>query len=82
MKVFKEILALIVPNTRGQTFQWAVFIGAIAFATALFAPPALDKAAKNYAESRGLGIDQVVTGSVEQRAKRYTIRKSVLDDQQ
>ena len=80
MKTLTEILAFIMPNSDGQSLQLAVFFSAVALAAALLSAPLLDRAAETYAENRAFGIDRVITGSVE--GKRYTIRKSVLDNDQ
>ena len=64
-----------------SSVQLAAFFGALAVLVALVSTPFLDKASQSYAENRSFGIDQVVTGSVK-KAKRYTIRKSVLDKPQ
>lgn len=65
-------------NSGETTVQLATFFAAVAVVVALVSTPFLDKAAKEYAENRSFGIDQVITGSVDE-TKRYTIRKSVLD---
>ena len=63
----------------GETsVQLAAFFSAVAVVVALVSTPFLDKAAKEYAENRSFGIDQVITGSVN-KTKRYTVRKSVFD---
>lgn len=62
----------------GATLQTAMLFGAVALALSVLAAPQLKSAADTYAENRALGIDRVMTGSV-QKAKEYTIRKSVLD---
>ena len=80
MKTLTEILAFFMPNSDGQSLQLAVFFSAVALAAALLSAPLLDRAAETYAENRAFGIDRVITGSVE--GKRYTIRKSVLDNDQ
>jgi len=54
------------------------FAGMIALA-ALIGVPLLDQASRNYAENQSLGVDSVVTGSVEKPEKQYKVRKSVLD---
>jgi hypothetical protein len=78
MKIIEEIISFILPNREGHSVGMALFIAAIAVATALIAPPFLNGAADRYADNRAFGIDTVITGSVE-KAKRHTIRKSVLD---
>ena len=65
-------------NSGETTVQLAAFFAAVAAVVALVSTPFLDRAAKEYAENRSFGIDQVITGSVE-KTKRYTVRKSVLD---
>lgn len=80
IKFLQECLSFFLPAREGHSVQWAVFLGAIAVVTAIVAPPMLDKAAKTYADNRAFGIDQVITSSIEKK-KRYTVRKSVLDDQ-
>jgi Flp pilus assembly pilin Flp len=62
----------------GAAVQSALMFGAIAMALSVLIAPQLKNAVDVYAENRGLGIDRVITGSVE-KSKRYTIRKSVLD---
>ena len=59
--------------------QVAVYFGAMALAMALVGVPVLNKASREYADNQAYGIDQTVTGSID-KPKRYTIRKSVLDD--
>lgn len=79
MKIIDEITAFLLPFREGQSVQWTAFLGAVAIATALIVPPILDNAAKTYADNRAFGIDRVITGSVEE-SRRYTVRKSILDD--
>ncbi|MEM9279638.1 MAG: hypothetical protein AAGA76_13795, partial [Pseudomonadota bacterium] len=62
-----------------SSVQLAAFFSALAVAVALMSAPMLNHASKQYAENRALGIDNVITGSVE-KTKRYTVRKSVLDE--
>lgn len=81
MKFIKEFLSFIVPAGDGNSVQMAVFLAGLALATALIAPPFLDKAAKTYADNRAFGIDTVITGSIE-KSERKTIRRSVLDGDQ
>ncbi len=78
MKIIQEFFAFILPSGNGHSVQMAVFLAGLALATALIAPPFLDKAAKTYADNRAFGIDTVITGSIE-KAERRTIRRSVLD---
>ncbi|MEM9332661.1 MAG: hypothetical protein AAGA53_15155 [Pseudomonadota bacterium] len=76
---FVPLLADFLKSHSGETsVQLAAFFSALAVVVALMSAPMLDKAAKQYAENRSLGIDRVITGSVEKN-KRYTVRKSVLD---
>lgn len=66
-------------DQRGNvTVQSALLFGAIALSLSVLAAPHLKQAADTYAENRALGIDRVMTGSVE-KPKTYTVRKSVLD---
>ena len=60
------------------TVQSALLFGAIALSLSVLAAPLLNDAANRYAENRALGIDRVMTGSIE-KSKTYTVRKSVLD---
>lgn len=60
------------------TVQSALLFGAIALSLSVLAAPLLNNAANRYAENRALGIDRVMTGSIE-KSKTYTVRKSVLD---
>ena len=62
----------------GATLQSALLFGAVAMALAVLVTPQLQHAADIYAENKALGIDRVITGSVEKK-RTYTIRKSVLD---
>ena len=62
----------------GAAVQSALMFGAIAMALSVLIAPQLKNAVDVYAENRSLGIDRVITGSVD-KPKRYTIRKSVLD---
>lgn len=80
MKIIDEVLGFLLPNRDGHSVGIALFFGAVAVATALIATPFLDRAAVQYAENRAFGIDRVMTGSVDQ-PRRYTVRRSVLDDQ-
>lgn len=79
MKFIQEFFAFVLPSRSGHSVQMAIFLSALALATALIAPPFLDKAAKTYADNRSFGIDTVITGSID-RAERKTLRRSVLDD--
>jgi hypothetical protein len=63
----------------GAAVQSALLFGAIAMALSVLIAPQLKNVADTYAENRALGIDRVITGSIE-KPKRYTIRKSVLDN--
>ncbi|MEM7213925.1 MAG: hypothetical protein AAF423_00175 [Pseudomonadota bacterium] len=68
-------------NQSGEsTLQLTAFFSALAVVVALMGAPVLEKASQEYAENRSFGIDQTITGSVN-KAKRYTIRKSILDEQ-
>jgi len=62
----------------GAAVQFSLMFGAIALALSALIAPQLKYAVDMYAENRALGVDRVVTSSVE-KPKRYTIRKSVLD---
>lgn len=69
-----------------STLQMAAIFGALALVVSLIGVPALDQASRDYADNRAYGIDDVVVGSIDNRrsngnVKRYTIRKSVLDQQ-
>ncbi len=61
--------------------QTALLFGAVAMALSVLVAPQLKNAADIYAQNRALGIDRVMTGSIprDEKAKTYTIRKSVLD---
>lgn len=65
----------------GATLQTALLFGAVAMALSVLIAPQLKNAADIYAQNKALGIDRVMTGSVEKPddTKTYTIRKSVLD---
>lgn len=66
-------------NRNGNiTVQSALLFGAVALSLSVLAAPLLNDAADRYAENRALGIDRVMTGSIE-KSKTYTVRKSVLD---
>lgn len=66
-------------NNKGNiTVQSALLFGAVALSLSVLAAPLLNDAADRYAENRALGIDRVMTGSIE-KSKTYTVRKSVLD---
>ena len=66
-------------NRNGNiTVQSALLVGAVALSLSVLAAPLLNDAADRYAENRALGIDRVMTGSIE-KSKTYTVRKSVLD---
>lgn len=60
------------------TVQSALLFGAVALSLSVLAAPHLKDAADTYAENRALGIDRMMTGSIE-KGRTYTIRKSVLD---
>ncbi len=81
MKTVREIFSFLMPNVAGQSVHMAMFLSAVALAVALLGVPMLDRAAQVYADNKAFGIDQVITSSVD-RTKRYTVRKSVLDDDQ
>lgn len=74
-------LKAFLPSASGESsVQLAAFFGALAVLVALVSTPFLDKASKQFAENQSFGVDPVVTSSVK-KPKRYTIRKSVLDNQ-
>ena len=75
----RHIAGNFIKNTYGgATLQSALLFGAVAIALAVLVTPQLQQAADVYAENKALGIDRVITGSVEKK-RTYTIRKSVLD---
>lgn len=63
----------------GASVQAALMFGAVAIALAVLVTPQVEKAADIYAQNRALGIDRVLTGSIE-KSRRYSVRKSVLDE--
>jgi hypothetical protein len=65
-------------HTASSTVQTAMLFGAVAMALSVLVAPQLKNAADTYAENRALGLDRVITGSIN-KSKQYTIRKSVLD---
>lgn len=75
----RRFIAALWGNRDGNiTVQSALLFGAIALSLSVLAAPLLNDAANRYAENRALGIDRVMTGSIE-KSKTYTVRKSVLD---
>lgn len=58
-----------------------LIVAGVTIAVAVASAPFLDKAADQYSAAGFSGIDRTITGSVSQ-TKRYTIRRSVLDDLQ
>ena len=83
-----KIAASLLPGTRGGPLQIAILCSAIVVVFAMFVSPRLNDAAIEYVDNRNYGVDTVVTGSIDQSegtnevapVKRYTIRKSVLDE--
>ena len=73
-----SVLQFVESTYGGATLQSALLFGAVAMALAVLVTPQLQQAADIYAENKALGIDRVITGSVEKK-RTYTIRKSVLD---
>lgn len=61
-----------------SSVQSAMLFGAVAMALAVLGAPFLQGAAQYYAQNRALGIDRVMTGSVEKGS--YTVRRSVLSE--
>lgn len=68
-------------NSGGATLHTALLFGAVAMALSVLVAPQLKNAADIYAQNKALGIDRVMTGSIQNKedTKTYTIRKSVLD---
>ncbi len=83
-----RILATVLPGTTAGPLQLAILCSAVVVVIAIAASPKLNEAAIEYVDNKHYGVDRVVTGSVVNSAgtndvvpvKRYTIRKSVLDD--
>lgn len=64
-------------NNAGMTLRAAIFFGVGAVLLSVLAVPTLQTYSDQYAESRGYGIDHVMTGSIK-KTKRYILHKSVL----
>lgn len=62
-------------NTSVQT---AMLFGAVAVALAVLVAPLLHSAANQIADTRALGIDRVITGSIEKNS--YRVNRSVLSE--
>jgi len=78
-RIWSRRFAALWENRAGNiTVQSALLFGAVALSLSVLAAPLLNEAANRHAENRALGIDRVVTGSIE-KSRTYTIRKSVLD---
>ena len=79
-KILREVQGLIFPSAEGHSIHLALLFAVVAIATAVVASPWLDSTSRQYAGT-GFGLDRTMTGSV-QEPRRYTIRKSVLDELQ
>ena len=67
-------------NASGEmTIRMALLLGGVAIAVSVVAAPLLESASQSYADNKSFGIDRILTGSIND-AKRYTIRKSVLQE--
>lgn len=66
-------------STSSTSVQFALIIGAIAIVTGLAVPFVYQQNAHRLAFDNS-NIDRVVTGSIK-KSKRYTIQKSILDNQ-
>ena len=83
-----KLITSILPGTTGGPLQLAILCSAIVVIFAIYASPRLNDAVIEYVDNRHYGVDTVVTGSIDQSEgtnevapiKRYTIRKSVLDE--
>lgn len=64
----------------GETaVRTALYFAGLAIAGALVLAPAAEKVSQQLAYGGKYGIDPTTTASVPKPAKRYTIRKSILD---
>jgi len=59
------------------TLRATLIFSVAAIVLAILVAPMLDDYSEHYAQTRGYGIDGVVTGSVE-KPKRYVLQRSVL----
>ena len=77
----KSVTRMFASDNSGETtIRMALLLGGVAIAAAVVSAPLLDRASQTYAENGAFGIDRVLTGSIE-KSKRYTIRKSVLEEE-
>lgn len=78
LKLTESVLGFARNKSADMQLKMALLLGAIALAFSVLAAPMLETASVNYAENKSYGIDRVLTGSIN-GAKRYRVRKSVLD---
>lgn len=76
--MFSQFRAFKKNQNGSSTVQVALMFGAVAMALSVLAAPQLQNAVEIYAENKALGIDRVITGSINS-SREYTVRKSVLD---
>lgn len=70
-------LSFLTNSSGNASIQFALVAGAVSIATALLVPLVF-KGGTQFASSDIYGVDKTVTGSIKP-AKRYHIRKSILD---
>ena len=62
----------------GELLRITIAIGGLVLGGTVLASPLLQDAAERYSENRPYGIDRMLTGSIDQPGRTYTIRRSVL----
>ena len=83
-----KIVGSLLPGTTGGPLQLAILCSLVVVGFAIYASPRLNNVAIEYVDNQKYGVDTVVTGSIDNSSgteqvvpvKRYTIRKSVLDE--
>ncbi|MBC8131113.1 MAG: hypothetical protein H7Y08_12425 [Rhizobiaceae bacterium] len=66
-------------EARTGLFRATLLFGSIAVALSLIVVPAADRHAKETVAERSRDVDPMVTGSTPDGARRYVVRRSVLD---
>lgn len=77
-KIVTVIAALVLNKSGGTSMRFALVVAAVSIISALVIPMAMEESSL-LASFERQNIDTIITGSVK-KPKRYTIRKSVLDN--